>query len=413
MNTVLCHLCRSAFCMFLFVYSLPSWSRDALPVDSLANAVERGDSGTWRGDAQSFLDSICSSPMFETTQLGLYVYDLTDGCPLYSYNGGKSMRPASCQKLVTAISALSVLGGEYRFVTGVHTDGQLADGTLYGDVYFTGGMDPLLSSADICGIAQQLKDAGVDSVAGHVYADLSMKDDKPYGWGWCWDDDYGPLSALMVDAKDHFSEVWLSAAQSCGIALGDTAVVAAQTPPTAAPFLSFTHGMDDVLLPMMKESDNIFAECVFYNIAAAGGAKHAGRKQAAKAIAGVIESTGLQNVLYRIADGSGLSLYNYVTPQLLVTLLNYAYVNDNIRQHLLDALPVAGVDGTLEKRMVKTKAAGNVRAKTGTVEGVSSLSGYLITSQGHLLSFSIICQGAKCIGAGKDFQDKVCIRLCE
>ncbi len=360
-----------------------------------------------------FLDSICSSELSGTAQLGLYIYDLTDGNVLYSYNGGKRMRPASCQKLVTAISALSVLGGEYKFVTNVHLDGKTADGTLNGNVYITGGMDPLLSSADIHGMAQYLKDAGIDSIAGHVYADLSMKDDKPYGWGWCWDDEDGPLSALMADAKDKFADVWLRAAKSCGIALADTSVTPAQTPSSATPFLSLSHTIDEVLLPMMKDSNNIFAECVFYNIAAASGKKHTGRKQAAKAISGVIASAGLRSDICQIADGSGLSLYNYITPQILAGLLNRAYTDENIRQHLLAALPVCGVDGTLEKRMLKTKAAGNVRAKTGTVEGVSSLSGYLITSHGHLLSFSIINQGVIKSETGKDFQDKVCVRLCE
>lgn len=404
---------RHVLCAFSFALCLSAGSQNTQTADPLAQAVERGDSGTWRGGVQSFLDSICSSEMFETTQLGLYIYDLTDGNVLYSRNGGKRMRPASCQKLVTAISALSVLGGGYQFVTSVHLDGKAAGGTLSGNVYITGGMDPLLSSADIYGMARAIKEAGIDSIAGHVCADLSMKDDKPYGWGWCWDDDEGPLSALMADGKDRFADVWLRAAKSCGIALADTSVVPAQTPSSAAPLLSFSHTIDEVLLPMMKDSNNTFAECVFYNIAAAGGRKHAGRKQAAKAISGVIASAGLRSDVCQIADGSGLSLYNYVTPQVLVGLLNRAYIDEGIRQHLLAALPVGGVDGTLEKRMLKTKAAGNVRAKTGTVEGVSSLSGYLITSHGHLLSFSIINQGVMKSETGKNFQDKVCIRLCE
>ena len=91
--------------------------------------------------------------------------------------------------------------------------------------------------------------------------------------------------------------------------------------------------------------------------------------------------------------GSGLSPYDYVTAEMLVALLNYAHSRPEIFQHLYPALPIAGVDGTLEKRMVETPAANNVHAKTGTVTAVSTLSGYLTASNGHLLSFSILNQG--------------------
>ena len=115
---------------------------------------------------------------------------------------------------------------------------------------------------------------------------------------------------------------------------------------------------------------------------------------------------------YTIAYGSGLSLYNYASPELLVTLLNYAQSRPEIFQHLYPSLPIAGVDGTLEKRMVETPAAGNVHAKTGTVSGISSLSGYLTAANGHLLSFCIINQGVPRVGMGRSFQDQVCCLLC-
>ena len=127
----------------------------------------------------------------------------------------------------------------------------------------------------------------------------------------------------------------------------------------------------------------------------------------------LITRLGLEPKDYLIADGSGLSLYNYVTPELLVTLLNHAQHNEQIRQYLLPCLPIAGVDGTLKKRMTGTRAQGNVMAKTGTVEGVSSLSGYLTAANGHLISFSIINQGIVRTRTGHNFQDQVCLILCE
>ena len=93
-------------------------------------------------------------------------------------------------------------------------------------------------------------------------------------------------------------------------------------------------------------------------------------------------------------------------------MLRYAYANDNIYNHLLPALPIAGQDGTLKRRMTSAFTRGNVRAKTGTLVGISSLCGYLTAANGHRLCFSIINQGVMHGKNGRDFQDRVCQILC-
>ena len=80
--------------------------------------------------------------------------------------------------------------------------------------------------------------------------------------------------------------------------------------------------------------------------------------------------------------------------------------------HLYPALPVAGYDGTLEKRMTQGPAEGNVRAKTGTLTGISSLAGYCEAENGHQFCFSIINQGVMRNADGKAFQDRFCQVLC-
>ena len=79
----------------------------------------------------------------------------------------------------------------------------------------------------------------------------------------------------------------------------------------------------------------------------------------------------------------------------------------------MGSLPIAGVDGTLEKRMCRTAADGNVRAKTGTVSGISSLAGYCTAANGHMLAFAVINQGVMRNQRGRDFQDRLCVVLCE
>jgi len=120
----------------------------------------------------------------------------------------------------------------------------------------------------------------------------------------------------------------------------------------------------------------------------------------------------MQGVPHRFADGSGLSLYNYVSAEIEVAFLRYAFADTNIYADLFSHLPIAGVDGTLEKRMRGTSAANNVRAKTGTLSGVSSLSGYCTASNGHILAFAIINQGQQNNSPAQALQDRICTILC-
>ncbi len=375
--------------------------------------VEPAESGTWRGNMQMALSALCQSETFQSSQMGIYVYDMTDGMPLYSLNSRQSMRPASCQKVVTSVSALHFLGAGHQFRTELRVTGNQRGNVLIGDVYVVGGMDPMLSSADVKTLAQTLLNQGIHSIVGNLYMDVSMKDDLPYGWGWCWDDDYGPLSALTVNGRDAFGSTWVQTLRQSGIRLRTSAVKSAVCPAQSRLLTTLSHSMEQVMGPLLKESDNIYAESMFYQLAATMTKKGAGRKHAVQRINELITALNLNPEDYRIADGSGLSLYNYVTPRLLVELLCYAYSQESIRTPLWNALPVAGVDGTLKNRMKNTPAYGNVHAKTGTVTGISSLSGYLTAANGHLLVFSIINQGVARTSIGRNFQDQICVTLCK
>ena len=150
---------------------------------------------------------------------------------------------------------------------------------------------------------------------------------------------------------------------------------------------------------------------MFYQLAAAGDSRPAKASHARAAINRLIQKIGLNPSAYKVADGSGLSLYNYVSAELLTRLLRYAWRNRNISDCLMPALPIAGVDGTLKNRMKGSTAAGNVRAKTGTLTGISSLAGYCTAANGHELCFAIINQGVLRNSEGRTFQDHVCYVL--
>jgi D-alanyl-D-alanine carboxypeptidase/D-alanyl-D-alanine-endopeptidase (penicillin-binding protein 4) len=104
----------------------------------------------------------------------------------------------------------------------------------------------------------------------------------------------------------------------------------------------------------------------------------------------VLAGWGIARDEYVIYDGSGLSRYNYVSPAALVKVLTRMYADMRHRNAFLATFPIGGEDGTLQRRMVGTAAEHNVRAKTGSISNVRSLSGYVTTSNGETLAFSMI-----------------------
>ncbi|MBQ8968265.1 MAG: D-alanyl-D-alanine carboxypeptidase/D-alanyl-D-alanine-endopeptidase [Bacteroidaceae bacterium] len=389
--------------LYLLLYTCAQGANDILP----------DDTATWTGRMQRRLDSLVNLPLFRTTQVGLYVRDLTTGRDLVSVNRHQRMRPASNQKVVTAVAALHCLGAKHCYRTQMWLTGQVCDSVLQGNVCVVGGMDPLLSQGEVMRMAEALHEAGIDSIAGNICLDLTMKNSDDWGWGWCWDDDMTPLRPLLVDKKDRFTSELLGDMAHVGIR-GDygSRVTQGECPQEGRLFCEVTHTVEQALQRMMKRSDNYYAESMFYLLGVQGGRKRVGRKECASEVERVIRAVGLNPADYQVADGSGVSLYNYVSPELLVRLLEHAWRTERIRQALYPSLPIAGVDGTLEKRMRRTAAEGNVHAKTGTVAGVSSLSGYATSPEGHILCFSIINQGIPSAQLGRDWQDKVCEVLC-
>lgn len=351
------------------------------------------------------MKELLDDELFVRSQVGIYVYDLTADELLFEYQSKQTMRPASTVKTLTAVTALYTLGGDYRYRTALYYDKST------GRVSIRAGYDPLFGADDMQAFVQALLQQGVRRISEPIRVDLTLKDTERMGWGWCWDDDTVPLTPLLYQNRDRFTEKLRQALAEVGIVWnGD--VVLERLAKNLSPICERTHTIDQILLPMMKKSNNSFAESLFYQLAASSGCAGAGRKQAVAKVHALIEKLGLQPAHYQVADGSGLSLYNYLSPELLGRVLCFAYSNSAIYNHLLPSLPVAGEDGTLRKRMKGTPAAGNVRAKTGTVEGVSTLAGYCTTSRGHVLCFSIMNQGIRRNADAQAFQDRVCEALC-
>ena len=363
------------------------------------------------------LDSVVQAArMLETSQMGLLVYDLDVDSVLYARDARQTLRPASTMKLLTAITALDKLGGEYEYKTNIKRS--LPEQGDTEGLYLVGAMDPLISEADLKVMADSLRRMGIDTIRGMIYADRSMKEDDLYGEGWCWDDDNPMLSALVLNRKDDMAERLRDIFIRSGIHVAG-GVASKECPNDAETIYEISHKLRDVLVPMMKQSNNLYAESVYYQTGLIHGKPSTAKKAKAveeellEKIVQEFKSSIVQGGVppHRFADGSGLSLYNYLSAEIEVAFLRYAYGKEHIYKELIEALPIAGVDGTLKDRMRGTCAEGNVRAKTGTLSGVFSLAGYCKAGNGHHLAFAIINQGVMKGAYARGLQDRICVEL--
>ncbi len=171
----------------------------------------------------------------------------------------------------------------------------------------------------------------------------------------------------------------------------------------------------EIINNLNKESDNLSAEMVLRALAMEYSDEPASAESGVEIIDSLIARTELDYNNYRIVDGSGISHYNLVTTELMIELLKYMYFKSPENYKILkDSFPIAGVDGTLENRMQQGKAFNNVHAKTGTLSGVSTLSGYLQSVDNHDIAFSIFTQNF--IGSSRvarRYQDRICEFLSE
>ena len=148
-----------------------------------AEQLPAEDNTVWRQSLQLGLSALLQDELFETSQVGICVYDLTDDVMLYTHEAKQRMRPASTEKIVTAVSALSELGADHRLTTRLYFTGDISGSVLRGDLYAVGGFDPCFGRDDMQLFVQTLRAAGIDSIAGNLCADVSMKDTLKWGLG--------------------------------------------------------------------------------------------------------------------------------------------------------------------------------------------------------------------------------------
>ena len=329
--------------------------------------------------------------------------DLTSGKQLYAQNLRLPLIPASNEKLAVTYACLLALGPSYRFSTDVLGEGEL-DGTLWrGDIVLKGYGDPTLSTLDLLSLASQLRAQGIRRVSGHVVGDESFFDTRRMGPGWkpyFFLNESPALSALVVDRGRYRGYLTrqpaLAAALSFRAALlraGITVAGRAMTAPAdpaAVPLATIESVPLELILRFMDhESDNFTAEMLLKQLGAGLGLQGT-TAAGAKVVHRLMTEQEIPLAGVRIADGSGLSRLDRLTTEAVVAMLRTSWLDQDLREILIGSLPVAGRSGTLDGRMRGTAAAGRVRAKTGTLNEASALSGYVK----RRYAFSVIQNGS-------------------
>ncbi len=326
--------------------------------------------------------------------------------------GDRPFAPASTMKLLTALTAVDILGADHRFTTRVVATGK-------GRVVLVGGGDPLLTDkrskaasrpASLQVLAARtaaaLSASGVEKVSLGYAADLFTGPDFSPAWKPRWRSYLARVSPLVVDGgvynqwQSHqnpartAAEAFAKRLRAAGIKV--TAVRPAGSPTTGTELAAVESApLAAVVARTLKLSDNLAAEVLARHAALAAGRK-ASFTGASATIKAWLVDHGLWADGMRIIDGSGLAGSGRITPGVLAGAVHLALGSERLLP-VADGLPVAGRSGTLKDRFddkSERVARGNVHAKTGTLAGISSLAGYLTTADGARLVFAAMANDA-------------------
>ena len=441
-------------------------------------------------------------PDVRAANWGIQILDPEDDKVLVEVNPDKAFLPASVLKVVTTAAAVEKLGPDFRYHTGVYTNGTIdKDGILDGDLILVGRGDPNLMDAygdlqqppALQNLAEKLEALGVREIKGDIIGDDSYFDPNSTGKGWTaaeLNTRYGaPVTALSinnnvihvkvrptkyqqkvaVELEPHTSyfriknqgvtggrkskrtlTVRLQRASNTLVISGSLPSTRTITQPvvlykpaetTAAIFKDEieqlnikVHGKVRTIhygdesnevkaawtlltehnsLPLVrtleiinKRSQNLHAEMLLRTLGAeshGSGTNEAGLE----AVKSFLVETGIDSEKVKLDDGCGLSRENFLTPRFQTSLLKYLF-NRPYFNLFFNTLAVSGTDGTLKNRLSAVDVKGSVHAKTGTLNGVTTLSGYITTQSGKNLAFSIFANRVTATTKVKRTIDEIC-----
>ncbi|MGB8402540.1 MAG: D-alanyl-D-alanine carboxypeptidase/D-alanyl-D-alanine-endopeptidase, partial [Mycobacterium sp.] len=351
-------------------------------------------------------------------QLGGRVTDAVTGAQIWAQGENTPLQPASTNKVLTTAAALLALDRTARLTTTVLT------GDTPGQIVLKGGGDPTLSAAPvgtdtwyrdaarISDLADQIRKTG--AMVKSVQVDTSAFTGPTMAPGWDTADiaggDFAPIESVMLDAgrvqpatvdSRRSTTPALDAGRALAVALGvDPMNVTLRPTPATGQQLAAVQSppLIERLREMMGESDNVMAESIGREVAAASGEPES-FDGGVHAVLAQLSKAGLETTGATLFDSSGLSVNDRLTATILDGVVNAAAGNDQPKlRPLLDVIPIAGGSGTLSNRYTDTDAgraaAGYLRAKTGSLTGTNALAGIVTDQSGRVLTFALISNTA-------------------
>lgn len=394
--------------------------------------------------------------------LSLYIVDLDHDHPLLELNPDTPRHPASTIKLLTTYAGLAILGPDYKWETRFFLDGDLANGTLNGNLVFQGGGDPFLTRETFWHMLHTLQLRGLKNITGDLIIDDSLFenetgttgdfDNHPYSVyntfpdaalvnfqaqefvilpqknnilvyadppaenlvirnnlkavsGKCYTSGTGVnLSVSREDSKIlatfsgkypascgervllrsiipndmYIYGVFKSLWQEMGGTIGGSYRRAAPTLPDKPFYLELSRPLSEIVISINKFSNNVMARQLFLTIGQIQNGTPGTKQSAIKAIKDWLLSVGINAPELVLDNGSGLSRDTQISARTMAALLQYAWYSP-LQPEFLSTFPIAGLDGTMSKRLNGKLPEGNVRIKTGLIRNVRSMAGYVYT----------------------------------
>ena len=354
-----------------------------------------------------------------STNIGIVIFNPLTQDTIYQKNAFATMIPASNTKLFTTAAALSLLGGDFPLYTKLMTDDKnIKNGIINGNLYIKGFGNSTFTTSDLNELVADLKNKGIRKVTGQIIGDDTYFDDVYSRTDWIPDEitnvKLPPISAIVIDrnmvstvrkVRRRMKTFYVSIADppmhaanllkerliSQGIEVGSSCAKG-ETPKTAVTLAESKIIMRDLIARINKHSDNFLAECLFKTIGAESTKKQGNSFYSTQTIINFLEENGIYLKGSSVVDGSGLSRFDLVTPISIAGILEKMYFDVANFEDYYKSLSIAGVDGTLRGRFIGTTAENNLHGKTGTLDGISSLSGYVTTANGDDLIVSIIME---------------------
>jgi len=366
---------------------------------------------------------------------GILIYNPLNQDTIFSINELRPMTPASLTKLFTTSTALGIMGEGHQFSTKIFSDdANISDKVINGNLYIKGYGNSTFTDFDLQEMVNELSNKGIKKITGNIIGDDTFLDNIYTREDWIEGEgsniNLPPISALVLDrnkttvrkkirrrfryitemAKDpsiFVASRLLQKLKENSIEV-EGVVQKGSTPDKVIIIAQRSVALTELISLINKNSDNFLAECLFKILGAEATGKQGNSFYSQQSIQQFIKENNVYSSGTEIVDGSGISRSDKATPLAINGVLEKMYFDLNHFESFYNSLSIAGVDGTLRGRLIGTSAEENFRGKTGTLNGVSGLAGYLTNSDGEDYIVTIMFEFTRGgWGYYRDIQDQI------